>query len=152
MKTSKYSICLTSLGVLLILGSLNFRASMTSGRIEAPEGLNSHTNAQTVGAGSATSLVGPIRNLRFVLHDAGIRPSEMRIKAGLVNILIEDKTNVSQGVRLQRVLGSERTLFGEVQKAAATLRGRSRLRLPAGQYELQDISKPGNKAVIVVEP
>src|SRR5689334_20298119 len=46
--------------------------------------------------------VGPIRNLRFTLFDAGIRPGAMRIKAGLVNLHIEDRTNTSQGVTIQR--------------------------------------------------
>jgi hypothetical protein len=96
--------------------------------------------------------VGPIRNLRFTLFDAGIRPGRMRIKAGLVNIHIEDRTNTSQGVTIQRVAGGERVAVGSVQKVAAELRGRSFFRLAPGEYELFDATKPANKAVLLVEP
>ena len=96
--------------------------------------------------------VGPIRNLRFTLFDAGIRPSEMRIKAGLVNIHMEDRTNISQGVTIQRILTTERVALGTVLKAADQLRGRSSFRLTPGEYELFDASRPTNKALLVVEP
>lgn len=96
--------------------------------------------------------VGPIRNLRFTLFDAGIRPNEMRIKPGLVNIHIEDRTNISQGLTIRRILGSERALLTTVQKAPDQLRGRSFVRLMPGQYELFDASRPANKAVLLVEP
>jgi len=96
--------------------------------------------------------VGPIRNLRFTLFDAGIRPGAMRIKARLVNIHIEDRTNTSQGVTIQRVAGGERVAIGSVQKVATDLRGRSSFILAPGEYELFDVSKPANKAVLQVEP
>ena len=96
--------------------------------------------------------VGPIRNLRFTLFDGGIRPSEMRIKAGLVNLHIEDRTNISQGLSIRRILESERVALGTVQKAPDQLRGRSSFRLTPGQYELFDVSRPANKAVLLVEP
>jgi hypothetical protein len=96
--------------------------------------------------------VGPIRNLRFILFDAGIRPGEMRIKAGLVNLHIEDRTNSSQGVTLQRVLLSERVPLGTVQKMADQSRGRNSFRLTPGEYELFDVNRPTTKAVLLVEP
>ena len=89
---------------------------------------------------------------RFTLFDAGIRPGAMRIKARLVNIHIEDRTNTSQGVTIQRVAGGERVAIGSVQKVATDLRGRSSFILAPGEYELFDVSKPANKAVLQVEP
>jgi hypothetical protein len=98
------------------------------------------------------SPVGPIRNLRFILFDAGIRPSEMRIKAGLVNIHIEDRTNSSQGLTLQRVLLDQRVAVGTVQKMANQSRGRNSFTLTPGEYELFDVNRPTTKAVLLVEP
>ena len=102
--------------------------------------------------GGQVSAVGPIRNLRFVLFDAGIRPSEMRIKAGLVNVHIEDRTNSSQGLTLQRVLLNERVALGTVQKMANQTRGRNSFSLTPGEYELFDVNRPTIKAVLLVEP
>ena len=101
---------------------------------------------------SQVQTVGPIRNVRFVLFDAGIRPSEMRIKAGLVNVHIEDRTNSSQGLTLQRVLLSERVALGTVQKMTNQSRGRNSFRLTPGEYELFDVNRPTTKAVLLVEP
>ena len=96
--------------------------------------------------------LGPIRNLRFTLFSAGIRPNQMRIKAGLVNIHFEDRTNSSQALTLQRVTPAEPVAFGTVQKVANQPRGRNSFRLTPGEYELFDASQPSNKAVLLVEP
>ena len=96
--------------------------------------------------------VGPVRNLRFTLFKEGIRPNEMRIKAGSVNILFEDKTYVAEGLMIDRVVEGGRVALGSIQKAANQLRGRSFFRLTPGEYELYDASHPTNKAVLVVEP
>lgn len=98
------------------------------------------------------SAVGPMRNLRFTLFDDGIRPSEMRIKAGLVNVHFEDRTNSSEGLTLQRVLVSERVALGTVQKMANQSRGRNSFRLTPGEYELFHVNRPTTKAVLLVEP
>jgi hypothetical protein len=96
--------------------------------------------------------VGPVRNLRFTLFKEGIRPNEMRIKAGLVNILFEDKTHVAEGLMINRVVEDRRVVVGAIQKTPNQLRGRSSFRLTPGEYELYDASQPTNKAVLVVEP
>jgi hypothetical protein len=58
--------------------------------------------------------VGPVRNLRFTLFKEGIRPNEMRIKAGSVNILFEDKTYVAEGLRVDRVVEGGPVALGVV--------------------------------------
>lgn len=95
---------------------------------------------------------GPIRNLRFTLFDEGVRPGELRIKSGLVQISLEDKTNIVQGLTIRRLTGAEKIGVGTVQKATDHTRGRSLFRLAPGQYELFDASQPAHKAVIMVEP
>lgn len=103
----------------------------------------------------AQAAIGPVRNIRFTLFDAGIRPRELRIKAGLVNIHLEDRTNTSQpsqGLTIIRVSGSERVALGTVQRVANQLRGRSSFRLSPGEYEVFDAGQPANKAVLLVEP
>lgn len=100
------------------------------------------------------STVGPIRNLRFTLFDLGIRPREMRCKAGLVNLHFEDRTNASQGVTVQRIVGNERMVIGAVQRTANgnQSRGRTAFRLLPGEYELYDANRPANRALLIVEP
>jgi hypothetical protein len=95
---------------------------------------------------------GPVRNLRFTLFEAGIRPNEIQIKSGLVQILLEDKTNVAQGLIVRRMVGAEKLGIGTVQKSNEQTRGRAMFRLAPGEYELFDPSQPASKAVVTVEP
>lgn len=95
---------------------------------------------------------GPVRNLRFTLFEAGIRPNEIQIKSGLVQILLEDKSNVAQGLIVRRLVGAEKVGVGTVQKANQQMRGRTLFRLAPGEYELFDPSQPASKAVVTVEP
>jgi hypothetical protein len=126
-------------------------------------GINGYRYAHIYGSASAIHhaepqietqlpVVGPIRNLRFTLFSGGIRPGEIRIKAGLVNIHVEDRTEISQGLIIQRILATDRVAVGTVQKVADQLRGRSTFRLTPGEYELIDMAQPANKAVLLVEP
>jgi hypothetical protein len=95
---------------------------------------------------------GPVRNVRFTLFEQGIRPAQMRINAGLVNISIEDKTTDGNGLVIERVDGDQRSALGNVRNRQDQTRGRSQLRLIPGTYELQDAVRPANKAVLIVEP
>jgi hypothetical protein len=145
MKRKYFSACLiilAALGIASIGNNYKFTGTPTS----AAAGENLEANIA-----SQSSTVGPIRNLRFTLFDAGIRPNEMRIKAGLVNVSIEDRTHVAEEVTVQRVSGTERVAVGEVRKAANQSRGRNLFRLTPGEYELFEPSRPENKAVLIVE-
>lgn len=131
-----------------ILVAANVYRQTVAGSNSADEATHDSLNSP----GGQEPNIGPIRNLRFTLFDAGIRPSEMRIKAGLVNILIEDRTQLAQGVALRRILGSERVAVGTIQKAVDQSRGRNSFRLVPGEYELYDPKQSANKAVLLVEP
>jgi len=99
-----------------------------------------------------TSSDGPVRAVRFTLFEAGIRPAEMRIRAGWVNLLVEDRTNGTSDVALQQVLANERVAVGRIVKNAIRPRGRNAFRLGPGKYQLYDTSRPDNTAVLLVEP
>lgn len=96
--------------------------------------------------------VGPIRNIRFTVLDEGVRPNEIRLKAGLVNISFEDKTRTAQGVSVRRRTGTDLVDVGVVQKANDQARGRNLFRLTPGEYEVFNLSQPTQKAVVFVEP
>lgn len=136
MKTKHLYVCLISLAVMLIaLGVNGYRKT-----------------SATTQQNNQEPAVSPVRNLRFTLFEQGIRPAEMRINAGLVNIAIEDKTTDGEGVLIRRVEAGHGTEIGNVRNMQDQRRGRSRLRLTPGTYELQDAARPDNKAVIIVEP
>jgi len=117
--------------------------------------LNSLTSsAETVAAkiDNQTSPTGPFRTIRFTLFEAGIRPAEMRIKAGLVNLLIEDRTNTATEVVLQKEVANENVAVGRIAKGLTESRGRNTFRLGPGKYRLYDSTRQNNTAVLVVEP
>jgi hypothetical protein len=139
MKTKHLYVCLISVAVMLIALGVNGHRKTTA------------TEPDNLQANNDTS-AGPVRNLRFTLFEQGIRPASMRINAGLVNIAIEDKTTDGEGVLIQRVEEGRGTAIGNVRNMQDQKRGRSRMRLTPGTYELQDVVRPDNKAVLVVEP
>ena len=117
--------------------------------------INSLTSsAETVEAklDSQTAPTGPIRTIRFTLFEAGIRPAEMRIKAGLVNLLIEDRTNTATEVVLQREVANENVAVGRIAKGLTESRGRNTFRITPGKYQLYDSGRPTNTAMLLVEP
>lgn len=130
-------------------------ATLASIRLHSAAGLH-RTRSETFAYQSPTvsgqvSAVGPVRNLRFILFDAGIQPSQMRVKAGLVNISVEDKTNVSEGLTIQRIVGLNSVALGAVQKLADQKRSRNLFTLAPGEYEVYDSSKATHKASLLVE-
>ena len=96
--------------------------------------------------------IGPIRSLRFTLFDEGIRPAEMRIKPGLVNLMIEDKTKALPHVTIQKVMADGGVVVVRMLKDARQSRTRNILPLVAGKYQLVDATRPEHMAVLVVEP
>jgi hypothetical protein len=95
---------------------------------------------------------GPVRNIRFIVFDAGIHPNELRTTAGLVNIAIEDKTNTSEGLVIRQVVGNQRVDVGVIRRITNHWRGRSQFRLLPGTYEVYDASKPENTASLILVP
>jgi hypothetical protein len=95
---------------------------------------------------------GPVQVVRFTLYDAGIYPREVRARAGLIAVAIEDLSGGTQGLALTRVVNGQPLPVGLVERFANHWRGRSEIRLNAGRYEVFDSSRPSNRATLVVEP
>jgi hypothetical protein len=144
MKRKHFSVC------LIVLAALGTAIVGNSYRLAGTPTSAAATETAEASVASQSPTYGPIRNLRFTLFDAGIRPNEMRIKAGLVNILIEDRTHMAESVTIQRVTGPDRVV-GEVKKAVNQSRGRNLFRLTPGEYELFEPIRPENKALLSVE-
>jgi hypothetical protein len=95
---------------------------------------------------------GPVRMIRFVLLRDGLYPSQMHVDHGLLNIALEDRTGVSEGLKIESVLGDQRTNVGEIRRLENHWRGRALLRLPPGRYVVSDASQPSHKAELIVNP
>ena len=124
--------------------------------------LNTHKQTESsflsasarIGESNSQSLasVGPVRTIRFTVFDPGIRPAEMKIKAGWVNLLIEDKTSDGTEVLLQRGVTNDLVAVGRIEKGSGQFRRRNTLQLRPGKYQLSDSMRPANTAVLLVEP
>jgi hypothetical protein len=90
--------------------------------------------------------------VRFTLYDVGIYPQEARANPGRVAIAIEDLTRSSTGLVIERVEQNARVPVRVDGKAKDLMRSRSELVLSPGRYELADAARPGNRAVLIVEP
>jgi hypothetical protein len=95
---------------------------------------------------------GPTRMIRFTLFRDGIFPRQLRIQAGLINLQIEDKTNSTAGLVIERINGNDRSSVGEVRRFTDHWRGRELLRFTPGHYRLYDRSQPRSTADLIVEP
>jgi hypothetical protein len=101
---------------------------------------------------AATSNRGPVRMIRFVVSDDGLYPRQMKVDSGLLNIVVEDKTNRSAGLVIESVLGDQLTTVTQIDRAQSQLRGRALLKLAAGRYRVSDASQPRHTAELVVNP
>lgn len=99
-----------------------------------------------------TSSRGPVRMIRFVLSEDGIYPRSMRIDQGLVNIALEDRTNRSEGLVIESVVGEQRNRVTQVRRAEQHWRGRELIRLSPGRYLISDASQPDHRAEMTVNP
>lgn len=95
---------------------------------------------------------GPVRMIRFVLLDNAVYPRQMRVNQGLINLVAEDDTGVSEGLVVERVVSDDRERITTIRRRAELKRGRELIRLTPGQYIVYDASKPNNKADLIVEP
>lgn len=95
---------------------------------------------------------GPVKMVRFVLSDDGIYPRRLRVDQGWINVVFEDKTDRSQGLKLEALLGDQRTVVTKISRNLNNRRGRSLLMLAPGQYRVSDASLPGFTAELTVSP
>jgi hypothetical protein len=95
---------------------------------------------------------GPVQVVRFALYDIGIYPQEARAKPGMITIAIDDLSGNSSGLSIERVEAASRVPAGVVSKTTNGLRSRTELFLPEGRYEVSDVTRPDNRALLIVEP
>ena len=114
---------------------------------------SANTNINTIGSAEAqtTSGRGPVRMIRFVVLHDGIYPRQLRVDQGLLNIALEDKTNESNGLLIESVIGDQRTRVTQVTRAEKHWRGRTLVRLTPGRYVVSDASNPNHQAELVVK-
>jgi hypothetical protein len=94
----------------------------------------------------------PVQNIRFTIYDAGILPREIKVKQGLVSIVIEDRTRKSEGLGVELEVGNGRLRVGQVKLFQDFWRGRDQVRLVPGTYVVFDTSKPTNQARLIAVP
>ena len=99
-----------------------------------------------------TSARGPVRMIRFVLLHDGLYPRQMRVDQGLLNIALEDKTDGSEGLLIESVIGDQRTKVTQVTRAEKHWRGRMLVRLTPGRYVVSDASHPNHQAELIIDP
>ncbi len=95
------------------------------------------------------SLFGAAEIVRFTVYDAGIRPSVSRTTRGLVEIHMEDRSEQSAGLVVQRESGP---VLSQVLRSVNRWRGSLRMRLEPGRYRVFDATRPGNSATLIVQP
>jgi hypothetical protein len=145
MKFTRIVLSLIAVGLLYLITTV----LVSHSRISNPNQPATDARASIAqGAGER----GPVRMIRFVLWNDSIYPRSMRVNAGLVNLAIEDKTNMSEGLAVEQVVmgGGQKRLI-TVRRVRNHWRGRELLRLTPGQYVVYDVSKPDNKADLTVE-
>ena len=118
--------------ILLTILSLSLVTVLAVGhRALSDHSTNSNYEAQA----QETSGRGPIRMIRFVLSEDGIYPRSMKIDQGWVNIALEDRTNRSEGLVIESIVGEQRSRVTQVRRAEQHWRGRELIRLSAGRYQ-----------------
>lgn len=93
---------------------------------------------------------GRVQMIRFTVFEQGLFPREIRVRAGLINLAIEDKTISSLGLVIERDAGRQRV--GEVKHSKDSEHGKEVLRLTPGTYTVYDAGQRANSAKLVVEP
>jgi hypothetical protein len=110
------------------------------------------TEIATASVNQAATERGPVRMIRFVMLDTGLYPRQMRVNKGLINLVVEDETGISDGLVVERVVDSARERITTIRRMSNARRGRELMQLTPGQYVVYDASKPNNQANLIVEP
>ena len=104
---------------------------------------------QSRAAGDQLPLMrGPTQVVRFTVYDAGIFPTEARVKPGSVLIRAEDLTGTAATLLLRT---QNNQVLGQIVRGESQLRGSVRLTLTAGVYRVCDVSQITKCATLNVE-
>ena len=133
--------------------SFCFFATLLAGSIMVPARLKVRHVGKEVNHASATTVASQrrVQIVRFTLYDAGIYPQEVHANPGRVAISLEDLTNSSSGVSVRRIAENAREPVGVANKPPNGFRSRTEFNLSAGRYEIVDITRPDNRALLIVE-
>ena len=134
----------------LLLLTIGFTALIAFGLISNSP--NSKVETISSASSQAVSDRGPIRMIRFVLLHDGIYPRQMQVDQGLLNIALEDKTDGSEGLLIESVIGDQRAKVTQIKRAEKHWRGRMLVRLTPGRYVVSDASQPLHQAELIVNP
>ena len=136
--------------LLALLLGLVMTVALRQGQISNDEPMTVQVAAASVN--QAATERGPVRMIRFVLLDTGLYPRQMRVNKGLINLVVEDETGISDGLVVERVVDSARERITTIRRMSNARRGRELMQLTPGQYVVYDASKPNNQANLIVEP
>lgn len=138
------------LALSLLLLTIGFTTLIALGLISN----SPHSQVETISSASSPPAGdrGPVRMIRFVLLPDGVYPRRLRVDQGLLNIALEDKTNESEGLLIESVIGDQRAKVTQIKRAEKHWRGRALVRLTPGRYVVSDASQPIHEAELIVNP
>ena len=137
--------------VMLILGMAVFaRESWLSSEVKTEVRIVSAN--RTMAYPGAVPARGPVQTVRFSLYDVGIYPRRAKVPAGLVAINFDDLSGGTAGLVVRELRSGVAVDVGIVERRQSHWRGRMEMRLAPGRYEVFDLSRPRNRAELLVEP
>jgi hypothetical protein len=93
--------------------------------------------------------LGPAQMVHFTIYDAGLFPREARVSAGAVALHLEDMSSGSAGLV---VANESLQTVAQVVRRPQRWRDNARVSLVPGRYTVYDLSRPANRAILIVEP
>jgi hypothetical protein len=111
--------------------------------------LNANKDAPNSGPAPVPQASGPVQMVRFSIYDDGFFPREVRVNMGTITIRMEDLSGNSAGLVVKREAGKT---IGQIARTLGKWRGSARISLTPGRYQVFEVSRPNNKATLIVEP
>ena len=106
-------------------------------------------NRQSRAAGDQLpTMRGPTQVVRFTVYDAGIFPTEARVKPGSVVIRAEDLTGTAETLLVRT---ENHRVVGQIVRGESQWRGSARLTLDTGVYQVCDAGRFTKCATLNVE-
>ena len=136
-------VCVASLASVFILGVL------TAGRVLKTSQWSNNSNAySSVG----TQQAEPLRNIRFTVYDVGIYPEEIKVDAGRVSIVFDDRTGNHSGFVIERIVGNGTERLGQITASRDHWRTRAQVRVDPGRYRVFVSDRPEIRSMLIVNP
>jgi len=90
--------------------------------------------------------------VRFDLFDLGIHPREVHVAKGQIVFTIEDYSGGSPGLAVEQEAEPAPLQVGRVERRGPDWRVSTVMKLGPGRYRVYMLDRPGNRALLVVEP